>query len=199
MDLVMFVACLGFFHTSEYALVWMFNPNELSRESWLLSTSYCAAMALAVVEYFVESAAVPHWKNQSESLVWAGFLVVVLGEALRKGAILTARANFTHAIQMERRPQHQLVTHGVYSICRHPGYLGWMLWCVGTQVLLRNPACTLIFLVWSWKFFAERIPYEEKILLEMFGRRYRDYAEKTRLWIPLIPSPVLLDPRARIV
>lgn len=32
-------------------------------------------------------------------------------------------------------------------VFRHPGYLGWMLWAIGTQVLLINPFCTLAFAV----------------------------------------------------
>lgn len=30
---------------------------------------------------------------------------------------------------------------------RHPGYLGFLLWCVGTQLLLVNPASCIIFAV----------------------------------------------------
>jgi uncharacterized membrane protein len=32
-----------------------------------------------------------------------------------------------------------------YRYVRHPGYLGWFIWAVGTQVLLANPVCTLLF------------------------------------------------------
>ncbi len=37
---------------------------------------------------------------------------------------VTAAQNFTHLIQTERRPQHRLVTGGIYSRLRHPGYAG---------------------------------------------------------------------------
>ncbi len=30
---------------------------------------------------------------------------------------------------------------------RHPGYLGWLVWAVGTQILLANPICTIAFAV----------------------------------------------------
>lgn len=110
---------------------------------------------------------------------------------------LTAKASFTHMIQRERRPEHKLVTWGIYRcaavrsrplvalpllvgccLCvggassiawavrtmrarvpvpvhchphrryiRHPGYLGWLVWAVGTQVMLVNPLCTLLFAV----------------------------------------------------
>ncbi len=28
---------------------------------------------------------------------------------------------------------------------RHPGYLGFLVWCVGTQLLLVNPICCVVF------------------------------------------------------
>lgn len=28
---------------------------------------------------------------------------------------------------------------------RHPGYLGFLVWCVGTQLLLVNPVCCVVF------------------------------------------------------
>ena len=28
---------------------------------------------------------------------------------------------------------------------RHPGYLGFLVWCVGTQLLLVNPVCCMVF------------------------------------------------------
>ena len=74
-----------------------------------------------------------------------GLTLVVVGEAMRKAAILTARHNFTHMVQLTRRAQHALVTHGIYKHIRHPGYLGWLLWAVGTQLLLQNALCTVLF------------------------------------------------------
>lgn len=63
-----------------------------------------------------------------------GGLMCIGGEILRKAAMLTARTNFNHIVQSVREEGHQLVTHGVYSICRHPSYVGWFYWSIGTQV-----------------------------------------------------------------
>ena len=63
-----------------------------------------------------------------------GLLLVIGGEGLRKGAMLTATTNFNHYVQHIKQDGHQLVTHGVYSISRHPSYLGWFYWSIGTQV-----------------------------------------------------------------
>lgn len=33
----------------------------------------------------------------------------------------------------------------VYAIVRHPAYLGFLVWAIGTQVALGNPLCTVAF------------------------------------------------------
>ena len=40
----------------------------------------------------------------------------------------------------------------------------------------------------SYVFFKDRIPYEEELLVEMFGEAYIDYAIKTPIGIPFIES-----------
>ena len=37
------------------------------------------------------------------------------------------------------------ITH--HRVIRHPGYLGWMVWAIGTQVLLLNPLSTVLFTI----------------------------------------------------
>ncbi len=64
-----------------------------------------------------------------------GLLLVLGGEVLRKLAMLTATSNFNHYIQHVKEEGHELVTHGVYSYCRHPSYVGWFYWSIGTQVM----------------------------------------------------------------
>merc|ERR1712196_56835 len=107
-----------------------------------------------------------------------GMCMVTVGECFRKGALLTAGFGFTHAIEMEKRDEHKLATTGVYAFCRHPGYLGWYLWAVGTQVMLCNPVSIVLFYYVSYKFFADRIPFEERLLIKFFGDQYLDYKKK---------------------
>lgn len=63
-----------------------------------------------------------------------GFMLCIIGEVLRKTAMITAKTNFNHIVRTEKEDNHELVTHGVYGICRHPSYVGWFYWSVGTQV-----------------------------------------------------------------
>eukprot|EP00981_Chlorochromonas_danica_P004633 scaffold919_cov153-Ochromonas_danica.AAC.16 len=84
-----------------------------------------------------------------------------------------------------------LIFYSEGRFVRHPSYAGWFFWCIGTQVLLCNPLCTIGFVVVSWRFFKERITYEEATLLEFFGESYRQYSQRTVSGIPFIRSPLL--------
>jgi len=84
-----------------------------------------------------------------------GLVLCAFGEMLRKSAIWTARDNFTHLVQQEKAQTHILVTHGVYSWFRHPSYVGWFYWSIGTQVMytkkkmimVNNKTCRLNILL----------------------------------------------------
>ena len=84
--------------------------------AFLFSRQYLLAMTAAVAEYLIESALTPTLKHSTTASVasWIGLLIVVLGEGLRKTAIITAKTAFTHQIQHKRRSSHVLVTSGVY-------------------------------------------------------------------------------------
>lgn len=63
-----------------------------------------------------------------------GFLMCLSGEVLRKLAMWTATTNFNHEVQSVRADDHILITHGVYQYMRHPSYVGWFIWSIGSQV-----------------------------------------------------------------
>lgn len=147
-----FCATIAFFHTSEFILAYIFMRDELSWRSWLVSRNYVLALTAGLLEFLTEWWLFPRIKRSR--IPWAlGMLAVLAGEALRKAGMLTARSNFTHAVQFRRKPGHRLVTHGVYAWERHPGYVGWLLWAVGTQLLLGNPLACVGFYTTATRFF----------------------------------------------
>jgi protein-S-isoprenylcysteine O-methyltransferase Ste14 len=111
--------------------------------AWLITLPYATAMALGCLEHALESHYFPNLKLPWVSAL--GLAVAVAGEAIRKVGIVTAQHNFTHEIQFARRRDHRLITGGIYGWVRHPGYLGWCVWAVGTQLILCNPLCTVLF------------------------------------------------------
>lgn len=121
----------------------------------------------------------------------AGIFLCAGGELLRKVAMLTAGSNFDHLIRISRENEHQLVTSGIYGFCRHPSYVGWFYWSVGTQLLLCNPLCIVAYTLVSWKFFHERIFEEEMTLLHFFGEDYEEYQNKVSTGLPFIKGYVI--------
>lgn len=77
----------------------------------------------------------PAEMKQVNWLSLVGLVMVLCGEGLRKAAMLTAGSNFNHIVQNEKSQSHVLVTSGVYALFRHPSYVGWFYWSIGTQVL----------------------------------------------------------------
>ena len=162
-----FAGALGAFHASELAFAATCTPHDFGPHSLLLSPQYLASMSLAVAEDALWSWAAPGLKRPrpaAEAAAGLGLVMVVLGEVLRKGALLSARGNFTHTMQQTRRQGHVLVSDGVYRHFRHPGYLGWWVWVVGTQVLMLNPLCSVLFFVMCRRFFSVRVHVEEALL-----------------------------------
>eukprot|EP00296_Roombia_truncata_P008447 JP446931.1.p1 GENE.JP446931.1~~JP446931.1.p1 ORF type:complete len:236 (-),score=34.44 JP446931.1:28-735(-) len=184
----LYVFVLAFFHTSEFTVVALYDPPNCSVNSFMVnhSSAYHIATAASFTEFIVEYYFFPSLKTCS---VWVlGLVIVVAGECVRKAAFYYARHNFTHLIQDAKRPNHKLVTTGIYSYFRHPGYFGWFWWSIGTQVLCMNPICTLAFAYASWAFFHGRIPFEEQKLIEFFGDEYIRYRKQTPILIPFIPT-----------
>ena len=91
--------------------------------------------------------------------------MALCGDSLHKAAMLTAGTNFNHMIQSQKDSGHVLVTSGVYAYVRHPAYVGWFCWSVGTQVMLCNPVCVLGYALASWHYFRECIEMEQPLLI----------------------------------
>ncbi|CAB1329486.1 unnamed protein product [Coregonus sp. 'balchen'] len=159
----------------KYLVTAIINPRSLSLDSFLLNHS---------VEYTV--AAVSSWLKQLSWLSLVGLVMVLCGDFLRKSAMLTAGSNFNHIVQNEKAQSHVLVTDGVYAFFRHPSYVGWFYWSIGTQVMLCNPVCIAGYTMASWRFFRERIEEEELSLIHFFGEDYLEYKKKVGTGLPFI-------------
>jgi protein-S-isoprenylcysteine O-methyltransferase Ste14 len=73
---------------------------------------------------------------------------------------------------------------GMYSVVRHPIYLGNFLMWFGLSLLPRCWWFTLLTVLIFWLYY-ERIMFaEEGFLLEQFGEQYREWAARTPAFIP---------------
>ncbi|KAF7405541.1 hypothetical protein HZH66_004447 [Vespula vulgaris] len=182
-----YMAVIAIFHYTEFLAIAWTNPSSLSIDSFVLnhSVSYGIAACSSWIEFVIERYYFPEMKMAS-SVSYIGLTLSTLGELLRKSAMFTAKHNFNHIVQSAKKRNHELITHGIYGIFRHPSYVGWFYWAIGTQLILQNPFCVLAYTVASWRFFHDRILIEEITLLNFFGEAYAEYQGKVPTGLPFI-------------
>lgn len=177
-----------FFHISELILsVAIHGKDKVTvKDSLVIDKRYVLEIFCSLIEYIVEIHFFPQLKEQ-----WiisnTGLVLVVVGEIIRKLAIITAGTAFTITIRTRHEEdRHKLVTRGIYRFVRHPSYTGCLIWCVGAQIMVCNPVSAVVLAWMVWRFFAERIAYEEHFLRKFFGLRYEEYARTVPSGIPFV-------------
>ena len=199
----LYVVCLATFHLMEFFTTALFNPESATYDSYLInhSVAYTVAALMSWTEFWIVYVVSERFDLQYLSIprnlaVPCGLGLVVFGQCMRSVAMWTAKHNFNHIVQERRKSNHRLVTAGVYRIFRHPSYVGFFYWSIGTQVLLGNPFCAVAYAIASWSFFNKRIPNEERYLCEtIFPKEYPAYMRRTFVGIPWIRGYDPVDKR----
>ncbi|KAL7476241.1 hypothetical protein ACHAW6_002115 [Cyclotella cf. meneghiniana] len=186
MQWTVYIIFLCTFHLGEFFTTALFNPSVTTADSFMVnhSKAYSAAALISWVEFIVRFLFSP--KTNNTYTFFVGLSFVIGGQICRTWAMVTCGESFNHYIQREKKGNHVLVTHGIYSLLRHPSYVGFFYWAVGTQLLLCNPLSTLLYGLAAWTFFRHRIVFEERTLRAMFPGDYEHYVSKTYIGIPLI-------------
>ena len=83
-----------------------------------------------------------------------------------------------------RKTNTELVTHGPYSLVRHPIYTGILLMMVGTAVGL-SPAWWLVAIA-AGIYFVTSARAEESYMTERFPEAYPAYKARTKMLIPFV-------------
>ena len=118
----------------------------------------------------------PGWLGWIGTVIFAGAIVLLWRSHVDLGH------NWSPTLRI--RPEHSLVTHGVYRHIRHPMYAAHLLWAIAQGLLLANWLAGWIFLVTFIPFYLYRAPKEEQLMLDQFGDDYRHYKTRTGGMIP---------------
>jgi protein-S-isoprenylcysteine O-methyltransferase Ste14 len=117
--------------------------------------------------------------------IWDGvcFLVSCMGLLIRAVAVGYAPKG-TSGRNTKGQKAEQLNVAGMYSLVRHPIYLGNFIVWLGMVMFSRSPWCVLAMVLLFWVYY-ERIMFaEEEFLRGKFGETYTAWAERTPLFIP---------------
>jgi protein-S-isoprenylcysteine O-methyltransferase Ste14 len=109
------------------------------------------------------------WTIDGDATRWLGVLVFAIGGALRIWPVFVLGNRFSGLVAIQ--PGHRLVTTGVYSIIRHPSYLGLLTSSLGWGLAFRSGVGVLITALLLVPLLA-RIRAEEALLSSQFGAEY---------------------------
>lgn len=116
-----------------------------------------------------------------DGLDYAAITFFLLGSGINTGSEWQ-RNNF------KKTPNNKgkLYTQGLFSVVRHPNYLGDVLWATGWAMLTRNYWASVIPII-CFSFFAFMfIPQLSKYLAERYPEQYPEWEKRTRKILPLI-------------
>ena len=112
----------------------------------------------------------------------AGVVLMLIGLAVRITAIVTLGKFFT--VNVATHASQTIQRSGLYSIVRHPSYLGLEICFMAVGLHSRNWACLALMLIAPTLAVLYRIHVEEQALLGAFGAEYGEYSRTTKRLIP---------------
>lgn len=162
-------------------------PVVSSQRSVSEKIAIAAALAgLAIVPGFYVATGIPKAADYPAHL-WAA----VLGAAIFALAMWVFRRTHKQlgrnwSITLEIRQKHELISSGPYALVRHPMYTSFMLMGLAQAFLLSNWVAGLAGLIGFAVLFFLRVDKEERMMMEVFGREYRAYMDRTKRIIPYL-------------
>ncbi|MGE5406603.1 MAG: methyltransferase family protein [Methanosarcina sp.] len=163
---------MGLVHEFENTGNWLFK-----RRSWLPVVLVVAGI---IIMYLVNRQAILF--DMRDELIFLG--VSLFGEAIRVVTIGFTPKNTSGRNTENGQLADELNTTGIYSVIRHPLYLGNFFMWLGPVLFLRSGWFTVLFCLIYWLYY-ERIMFaEEQFLRRKFGEAYDLWSMKVSPFIP---------------
>jgi len=117
----------------------------------------------------------------TENVTW--YIITIPGLLILIISGLMARSGLKMVFGEKRETPH-VITKGVFSIVRHPVYLAAILLYLGLIVLtlsLISAGIWIMIIIFYWAISR----FEEKLLLNKFGKEYEEYMQKVPMLFPI--------------
>jgi protein-S-isoprenylcysteine O-methyltransferase Ste14 len=167
--------------------------EELERDgAWLFRWRSYLPLVLLVLAVVVMSEFSYPGNSEELDIAWETFclLVSTTGLVVRAFTIgYTPRG--TSGRNTAGQVAEELNTTGIYSVVRHPLYLGNFIMMLGISLFPHQWWFTLIYVLAFWLYYERIMSAEERFLREKFGAQFTAWAARTP---PFIPNPKLWEP-----
>ena len=156
------------------------NGNWLFRWRSYLPLSFLAVTAALLPFKGDAAGALP---GLGEIWEWVCLGVAALGLVIRALAIGAAPKG-TSGRNTGSQVAHEVNRTGLYSVVRHPLYLGNFFAYLGVVLYAAHPWFAGLFLLAFWLYYERIMLAEEAYLRESHGAAYADWADSTPAFIP---------------
>ncbi|HEY2658354.1 MAG TPA: isoprenylcysteine carboxylmethyltransferase family protein [Caulobacteraceae bacterium] len=146
---------------------------------WVLAALGVIGILSAYLPAYTER--VGFWVLGGATVSWVGVALYAAGGALRMWPVFVLGRRFSGLVAIQ--PDHTLVTGGVYSVIRHPSYLGLIIIGLGWGLAFRSGVGVLLGVLNILPVLA-RIEAEETLLSSQFGAEYEAFRHRTARLIP---------------
>ncbi len=158
-------------HELEKSGNWLFR-----RRSWLP----LIILVLAACYLFIANRSVIYFNFTWEIIC---ILIAVGGEIVRSYSVGHMPRNISDRNVIDQMADELNIT-GIYSVVRHPTYMGNFLMWLGPVLFLRSVWCLIIFVLAFWLYYERIIFAEEQYLRRKFGDAYDTWAFRVKAVIP---------------
>jgi protein-S-isoprenylcysteine O-methyltransferase Ste14 len=115
-------------------------------------------------------------------LRWMGMGVALLGFVLLQSSQDTLGKNWSDTPRMMK--EQALITSGPYRFVRHPIYTAFLMILGSTLLISANWLIGAAWIGMTALEVSSRVAFEEALMLEYFGDRYREYRKRTGRLLP---------------
>jgi protein-S-isoprenylcysteine O-methyltransferase Ste14 len=146
---------------------------------WVIATLIILGLLQAYLPAYTDRN--DFWTLDGDNLRWLGVVLFIAGGVLRIWPVFVLGHRFSGLVAIQ--PGHALVTTGMYSVIRHPSYLGLLVNSLGWALTFRSGAGVVLTVLTMVPVVA-RIRSEETLLHTQFGAEYDAYRSRTSRLIP---------------
>lgn len=146
---------------------------------WVLAVFGVLGLLAAYLPPFTDR--IGFWTLDGDTMRWIGVALFAGGGVLRLWPVFVLGRRFSGLVAIQ--PGHTLVTTGIYSVIRHPSYLGFLVSSLGWVLAFRSGVGVLLTLLMVPVLLA-RIRAEEALLRDQFGDEYASYCDRTWRMLP---------------
>jgi protein-S-isoprenylcysteine O-methyltransferase Ste14 len=157
------------------------SPGEREDRAnrWVLIAFFLIGLLAAYLPAYTDRKG--FWTLNGDAIRWLGVVLFAAGGALRIWPVFVLGHRFSGLVAIQ--PGHTLVTSGIYSVIRHPSYLGLLVNSLGWALAFRSGVGVLLTALLIPPLVA-RIRAEERLLRTHFGSEYQDYCRRTSRLVP---------------